>query len=96
MKTNTTNPINAANDECRQEQQKPKRSNHGMLLTASVLMLQTQAETLADYLMRAMIGGAVWLLFKLIAERIAAQKTKNKNDQPLKPYDHENNKNDNL
>lgn len=95
MKTNTTNHNNAASGPCRKEQQqKAKRSNHGMLLTASVLMLQTQAETLADYLIKAIIGGAVWLLFKLIADRIAARtKTKKQNDQPLKTLDHENDNN---
>jgi hypothetical protein len=67
-------------------------TRNNMLLTASVLMVQAGSEALTDYIMRAMVGGAVWLLYKLLAERIERwnNKRKQNNDQPLKHDNYEN------
>ena len=39
------------------------------LLTASILLAQIDVQGLTDYALKAGIGGAIWLGYKIIADR---------------------------
>ena len=40
------------------------------LLTASILLAQIDVQGLTDYALKAGIGGAIWLAYKIVADRI--------------------------
>ena len=54
------------------------------LLTASILLAQIDVQGLTDYALKAGIGGAIWLGYKIIADRIALFR-KSKDAQTKKP-----------
>lgn len=41
------------------------------LLTASIFLAQIDVQGLTDYALKAGIGGAIWLAYKVIADRFA-------------------------
>jgi hypothetical protein len=46
----------------------------GTLLTASILLAQIDMHGLFDYALKAGIGGAIWLGYKLVADRLDKQR----------------------
>ncbi|MEO6832674.1 MAG: hypothetical protein ABI378_09405 [Chitinophagaceae bacterium] len=40
------------------------------LLTASILLAQIDMNGLLDYALKAGVGGAIWLIYKVVADRI--------------------------
>ena len=53
------------------------------LLTASILLAQIDVQGLTDYALKAGIGGAIWLAYKIVADRIdRLKKAKEPANQP--------------
>ena len=48
-----------------------------VLLTASVLLAQVDFNGMLDYALKASLGGAIWLGYKLIADLIDKKKKQN-------------------
>lgn len=40
------------------------------MLTASILLAQIDVNGLMDYALKAGVGGAIWLCYKIVADRI--------------------------
>ena len=40
------------------------------MLTASIILAQIDVQGLTDYALKAGVGGAIWLVYKIIADRI--------------------------
>ena len=54
--------------------------NHfsNVLLTGAILLAQVDMNGLLDYCLKATIGGAVWLAYKVIADRLERKRKSTK------------------
>ena len=53
---------------------------NSVLLTGTILLANIDVNGLMDYGLKATLGGAVWLCYKLIAEYIDKKKKQNRNE----------------
>jgi hypothetical protein len=63
----------------------PQDSTGNMMLTASILFANIDYSGLGDYAIKAFVGGAIWMAFKVGAEYISERIKKSK-WQALKKY----------
>lgn len=54
--------------------------DNNIFLTAAIILASLDYPDLADYAIKAAIGGLLWMLFKLAAEFIANKNKWNKHD----------------
>lgn len=56
----------------------PQDGTSNMLLTASILFANIDYSGLTDYAVKAIVGGAIWMAFKVCAEYISEKLKKRK------------------
>lgn len=49
-----------------------------IFLTGTILFANLDYAGLSEYALKALIGGGIWLMYKMIADRIARNKSKGK------------------
>jgi hypothetical protein len=60
------------------ETQHHNDSNSNLFLTGSILLANLDYSGLADYAVKAVIGGVIWMAFKVAGELISNRVTKRK------------------
>ena len=58
------------------ETQQTNESNSNLFLTGSILLANLDYSGLADYAVKAMIGGLIWMSFKIAGDWISKKVTK--------------------
>lgn len=59
------------------ETQHSNDSNSNLFLTGSILLANLDYSGLTDYAVKAIIGGVIWMVFKVAGEYISKKVTKN-------------------
>ena len=59
------------------ETQHSNDSNSNLFLTGSILLANLDYSGLTDYAVKAIIGGVIWMVFKVAGEYITKKVTKN-------------------
>jgi hypothetical protein len=56
-------------------------SNSNLFLTGSILLANLDYSGLTDYAVKAVIGGMIWMVFKVAGDWISRKVTRNKTEQ---------------